>query len=62
MLIQILLLFITLLILPGYMIYELWKGREASKFKWLIKAFYSSAFLIYVFLAGRWDWLNYYLR
>jgi hypothetical protein len=62
MFIQILLLFITLLILPGYIVYELWKGGENSKFKWLIKAFYSSAFLLYVFLAGRWDWLSYYLR
>src|SRR5688572_19350683 len=62
MLIQIVLLFITLLILPGYFIYELWTGKETSKFKWLMKALYSSAFLLYVFLAGRWDWLSYYLR
>ena len=62
MLIQITLLFVTLLLLPGYIVYELWMGKETSKFKWLIKALYSSAFLLYIFLAGRWDWLSYYLR
>ena len=60
--IQIIILFVRLLILPGYFIYELWKGQETSKFKWLIKALYSSAFLLYIFMAGRWDWLSYYLR
>jgi hypothetical protein len=60
--IQIIILFISLLVLPGYFIYELWKGQDTSKFKWLIKAAYSSAFLLYIFLAGRWDWLSYYLR
>jgi hypothetical protein len=62
MLIQILLLFVTQLILPVYFIYSLWNGREHSRFQWLLKVVYSGAFLIYIFLAGRWDWLSYYLR
>lgn len=62
MLIQILLLFTTHLILPIYFIYALWSGREQSRFVWLLKVTYSGAFLLYIFLAGRWDWLSYYLR
>lgn len=62
MLIQIILLFTTHLIVPAYLLYELWKKPEASKFKWLMKGLYSTAFLLYIFLAGRWDWLSYYVR
>jgi hypothetical protein len=62
MLIPIITSFVTLLILPGYFIYELWKGKEASKFRWVLKALYSSAFLLYLFLAGHWHWLSFYLR
>jgi hypothetical protein len=62
MLIQILLLFVTQLILPIYFIYSLWNGREHSRFQWLLKVLYGGAFLLYIFLAGRWNWLSYYLR
>lgn len=62
MLIQITLLFATLLILPGYFIYALWRGQEKSQLEWFVKVLYTGAFLFYIFLAGRWDWLSYYLR
>jgi hypothetical protein len=62
MLFQILLLFVSQLILPVYFIYSLWNGREHSRFHWLLKLLYSGAFLLYILLAGRWDWLSYYLR
>lgn len=62
MFIQILILFATLLVLPGYFLYSLWRGRENSKFNWLLKVLYSGAFLLYVVLAGNWSWLSYYLR
>lgn len=62
MLIQIIILFTTLLILPGYFIYALWRGQEKSQMEWLVKVLYTGAFLFYIFLAGRWDWLSYYLR
>lgn len=62
MLISILILFIMQLLLPAYFIYSLWRGRLDSKFAWLVKTLYSGAFILYVFLTGRWDWLSYYLR
>lgn len=62
MLFQILIVFITLLLLPGYFIYSLLTGRSHTKFDWLVKLLYSGTFILYIFLAGRWDWLSYYLR
>lgn len=59
---QIALVFGTILILPSYLIVSLWKEREMSQFKWLLKLLYSGMFLLYVFVAGRWDWTSYYLR
>ena len=62
MLISIISVFLIHLILPGYFIYSLWRGQKGSKFKWLVQALYSSAFLLYIFLIGNWAWLSYYLR
>lgn len=61
MLVPIVILFVTQLILPGYLIYSLWNGREHSRVTWLLKLLYSVAFLLYILLTGRWDWLSYYL-
>jgi hypothetical protein len=30
--------------------------------KWLLRASFTGLYLIYAFLAGRWDWASYYLR
>jgi hypothetical protein len=62
MLISIIILFVMQLLLPAYFIYSLWVGRLDSRFAWLVKTLYSGAFILYVFLTGRWDWLSYYLR
>lgn len=62
MLVQILILFFTYLLLPLFLIRALWRGRERSRFTWLLKALYTGAFVLYLFLAGSWDWFSVYLR
>jgi Peptidase family M23 len=53
---------IVTLVLPACFIYSLWRGRERSKSEWLVKALYTGAFVLYLFLVGNWAWLSYYLR
>jgi len=48
--------------LPAYFARALWRGREQTQAVWWLKAASSSAFVMFVFLAGRWDFLTYYLR
>lgn len=62
MLIQLTMLLITQLFLPGYLLYDLWMRRGTSKFRWLIKLIHHSAYVFYIFLAGRWDIPGFYLR
>jgi hypothetical protein len=62
MIVQIVLLYAMILVLPAYLLYTLARRREESTFRWLLKLAYTGAFLIYVFLAGRWDWVSTYLR
>lgn len=59
---QIILLFVQLLFLPVFFIYSLWRGSERSRFQWLLKLTYSGLYILYLFLAGPWDWVSYYLR
>jgi len=62
MTIQIVLLFISLLILPGYLLFNLWRGREDSTFLWLLRVGFTGAFMVYLFMAGPWSWISAYLR
>ena len=59
---QILLLFVTHLFLPAFLLYDLWKRPGASRFKLLVKVIHHSAYVFYIFLAGRWDVPGYYFR
>lgn len=59
---QIALILILHLVLPSYLLYRLWKTRAKSKFGWLFQTVYTGGFLVFVFLAGSWDWVSYYLR
>ena len=62
MVVHIILLYLMILVLPGFLLYQLWRGHEASALEWLLQVSFTGLFLIYVFLAGRWDWASYYLR
>ena len=60
--IQIILLFVQTILIPAYLVAILWRGRENNKLNWLLKVGLSVAFMLYIYLVGRWDWLTYYLR
>ncbi len=62
MLIAIIQVFAFHWIMPAYIVYALWCGREKSRIIWLLKALYTCLFILFIFLAGRWDWIGYYLR
>lgn len=62
MLLQVLLVFFTLLGLPAFFIYTLWRRPSRSKLAWLLKLLSSGAYLLFVVLIGPWAWLSYYLR
>lgn len=59
---QIILMLIQHIFLPVYFIYSLWYGKESSRFQWLLKVAYSGLYILYLFIAGRWDWVSYFLR
>src|SRR5690606_41741872 len=59
---SILILPITHVLLPLFLLYVLWRRDESSRSRWLIRTFSTGAFLLFMFLAGRWDWLSIYLR
>lgn len=62
MLVQILILLFVLLLLPAYLLAVFWKGKSADKFQWLLKFLYTGSYMAFLFMAGRWDWVSYYLR
>jgi hypothetical protein len=53
---------LTHVLLPLYLLYTLWAGRERSSFDRLVKVLYVGAFILYMVLIGNWSWLSYYLR
>lgn len=60
---MILLLLATILLaIPGLLITGVWRARDATRSEWLLGAAVAFAYLLYVFLAGRWDWFGYGLR
>ena len=59
---QILLLFVALILLPGYLFYRLLWPREKSLLMWIIRVIFTGAFIGYIFFSGPWSWVSYYLR
>jgi hypothetical protein len=62
MLIEIGLLIITHLFIPAIFLFGLWTGNARSKLDWLLNLLVDAFYTVYILLAGRWDWLSYYLR
>jgi len=62
MTLQIVLLFIGLIILPGYLLFKILVPNEKSLLMWILRVSYTGAFMGYIFFAGPWSWLSYYLR
>jgi len=59
---QIVLLFLALIILPAFLFYRLLQPREKSLLMWLLRVSFTGAFIGYLFFAGPWSWITYYLR
>jgi hypothetical protein len=53
---------LLLLGLPAWFIVSLWRATERDRCAWLLKALYSGAFIGYLTLLGRWDFVSVYLR
>jgi hypothetical protein len=48
--------------LPAFLAYGLWRSRDPTRSIWWLRAAYTSAYVAYFFLTGRWDFVSYYLR
>jgi len=53
---------IALLVVPGAFIFALWRGKEADRCRWLLKALYTGVLVAYIIKLGRWDFLSFYVR
>jgi hypothetical protein len=66
MIFAVVMLLVTHLLLPAWLIVSLWKGSASgkvpSKVSWLSGVLGSGAYVTYFLLVGRWDWTGYYLR
>lgn len=63
MIISIVLVLVSHLLVPVWLIVDLWKRRFKSKVSWLASVLGFGAYILYIFLAGAgWDWVSYYLR
>ncbi len=58
----VLLLVAMLLLLPAVLIGGVWAGRHRSGAEWLLAVLATASYLLYIVLAGRWDWFSYGLR
>lgn len=52
----------ALLFMPAYLTYTMWRDRGDSRPKWILQVLYTGAFVLWMFLAGPWDWVGYYFR
>lgn len=50
------------LVIPTAFLWLLWRSRLQTKSEWLLRTLMVGALIIYLFLAGQWAWLSYYLR
>ncbi len=59
---EVVILFVTHLLLPALLITGLWRGKFQSRASWLAALLGSGFFVTYFVLVGRWDWISYYFR
>ncbi|WP_053596955.1 MULTISPECIES: hypothetical protein [Lysinibacillus] len=51
-----------LIVLPASFIISLWKATFKSKLEWLLDSFVTAALIVWLFQAGNWSWVGYYVR
>jgi hypothetical protein len=59
---QILISLVVQIALPGYLVYGVWRARDLTRGSWLLRTGASGAYIGFVFIAGRWDFVGYPLR
>jgi hypothetical protein len=52
----------VLILIPLWIVVTLVRRRDDDRFRWGLRVLYGAAFLLYVFVAGRWDLGSVYLR
>lgn len=52
----------ALVVIPIAFLISLWTRNETNTFHWLLKAGYSGAFFLMMFVTGPWAWVSYHLR
>lgn len=53
----------SLIVLPWYYLRVLWQARlEPSSLTWWLRALYSAGIVLFLFVAGPWEWVSHYLR
>jgi hypothetical protein len=62
MLEQIGLQFLLQILLPSFLLYDLFRKRYESKWEWLVELCVIGLALLFAFVTARWDWSSYYLR
>jgi hypothetical protein len=53
---------VTHVVVPVGLLWWLWARASVSKFDWLARAAVVAAYVLWLYLAGRWDFLSYYAR
>lgn len=53
---------VLLLLIPTLLLTWLWRARFRSRAEWLLGVLLVGAYVLFFFLAGRWDFFSYYLR
>lgn len=55
-------LFVLHYIVPTVFLFLLWTGDYRTSIDWLLNLSVAAAYIIFIYLAGHWDWVGYYLR
>lgn len=62
MLTEILIIFVFYLIFPGFLLYSLWQTEGEDRLNWLLTASMVGVYMLFIYFAGPWSWMSYYLR
>lgn len=55
---SVLILLVLNLLLPAFFLVMLWRPRPADRLEWVMRVLYGAAYLAFIAVAGRWDWLS----
>ena len=62
MFVSVLIQVVLQLLLPGFLLYDMYKRKYDSRREWVVDILLVTLVLLFIFLTSRWDWFSYYLR